>query len=136
VAAFNWNRWPASSESAATALERQGQRTERGDLWRAVMARNFARLHRWLSLQRERVATVWELVQAVFERDRDRDGRDPSVTDGARTSGGEARGYSQDERDRLLGRRSPVARPGRDESERPADSPKPRGKDRDDERDR
>src|SRR5690606_28607044 len=56
----------------ATALERQGHRTERGDLWRAVMARNFARLHQWLTLQKDRVSTIWGLAQAMFERGHDR----------------------------------------------------------------
>lgn len=118
----------------AMALERQGQRTERGDLWRTVMARNLARLHGWLSLQRERVATVWELVRTVFERGHgrapiqpDRSGRDP---DAAPDPGEQAKVYTQEERDRLLGRQPSSGRPAG--SERPGTISRPRGRDDDD----
>lgn len=120
----------------AMALERQGQRTERGDLWRSVMARNFARLRQWLTLQQERLATVWDLMQAVFERGHrrapvrsDRAGRDPDTVPAYPE---QERVYSQDERDRLLGKRPSGDRPdGTDRSDVPR---RPRGRDNDRER--
>lgn len=119
----------------ATALERKGQRTERGDLWRAVMARNVARLRNWLTLQRDRVATVWNLVQAVLERGHRRaptqldrsernSGMEPAQPQGGRV-------YSQEERDRLLGRRPTPDRAGKAERPQPA---RPRGREDDRER--
>jgi ATP-dependent exoDNAse (exonuclease V) alpha subunit len=121
----------------AMALERQGQRTERGDLWRAVMARNLARLQAWLSLQRERVTTIWEIVQSAFERSRDsaatrgdQIGRD--TTDGRR-AGDEERIHSQEVRDRLLGRHSSTEPPSRDDVDRLT---RQRDKGRDDDRER
>src|SRR5690606_27898683 len=36
----------------AIALERHGESTARGDLWREVVARNVERFHDWLALQR------------------------------------------------------------------------------------
>jgi ATP-dependent exoDNAse (exonuclease V) alpha subunit len=119
----------------ATALERQGQRTERGDLWRAVMARNFARLRQWVALQRDRVATVWGLVQAVFERDHGRVPTDPARAGSQPTTAPAHRegqsGYSQEERDRLMGRRPPADRAQPTERRGPN---RPRGRDDDRER--
>lgn len=127
----------------AMALERRGERTDRGDYWRSVIASNMARLQNWLRLQQARLATVWEIVQVVFERDlghsparRSHDGRDAGAAGSARAPDGEVRVYSQEERDRLLGRRPPTTREDRDEGERPAETPMPRGKGRDDDRER
>ena len=122
----------------ATALERRGLRTERGDLWRAVMARNFVRLRDWLSLQRDRLETAWQLVNAMFERGY---GRGPAQRDHAARSREAApspqehgRAYTQEERDRLLGRRPAGGRQA--SADRPVVSPKPKGRDRDDDRER
>jgi hypothetical protein len=119
----------------ATALERKGQSTERGDLWRAVMARNLARLRNWLVLQRDRVATAWGGVQAVFERGHgrvpatpDRAGHNPGM-ETVQPQGG--RVYSQEERDRLLGRRPSPARANDTERSQPS---RPRGRDDEHER--
>lgn len=127
----------------ATALERRGVRTERGDLWRAVVARNVARLQNWLRLQRERLGTVWEMVQAVFDRGHDRPipprDTEPHREDRQRTARPKdlaARSYSQEERDRLLGRGRPDAGADGDDPPRPARSPRPRGKGRDDDLER
>ncbi|MEO5807025.1 MobQ family relaxase [Devosia sp.] len=127
----------------AMALERRGERTERGDYWRSVIASNMARLQNWLRLQQGRLATAWEIVQAVLERDHGRSpprpspvGRDTSGADSGRVPDREARIYSQEQRDRLLGRRPPATPESRDEGERQAATPKPRGKGRDDDRER
>jgi hypothetical protein len=75
-----------------------------------------------LTLQQERLATVWDLMQAVFERGHgrapvrsDRSGSDP---DTAPTHPEQKRVYSQEERDRLLGKRPSGHRPdGTDRSD-------------------
>lgn len=121
----------------AMALERQGQRTERGDLWRAVMARNLARFRGWLELQRERLSTTWEIVRSVFERSGDR-----AVTPGDKNDrdaaeihgGGKDRPHSDEVRDRLLGRRPSIERPEGADVDRETD--KQRDKSREDDRER
>lgn len=127
----------------AMALERRGERTDRGDYWRSVIASNMARLQNWLRLQQARLVTSWEIMQAVFERDygrappsRGHDAGGTGADDGRRPSDGKPRSYSPEERDRLLGRGSRESRTDSDGSERPLATPKPRGRGRDDDRER
>ncbi|WP_284390423.1 MobQ family relaxase [Devosia yakushimensis] len=50
----------------ASALERRGVRTERGNRWREVVARNLKRMQSWLLHQRLRLGECWErLLVAV-----------------------------------------------------------------------
>lgn len=100
----------------ATALERQGMRTERGDLWRSVVASNLARLHNWFRLQQDRLATTWGLVQALFDRTRTRSEVGSPQRTAPRRDRSDPPSYSQEERDRLLGRQRPDERRDLDRS--------------------
>ena len=102
----------------AMALERRGEETERGNLWRAIVARNLDRFGDWLTLQRVRLDGLWERLEAAMSRQREqeseRKGLGETISpDMAR----EASGYTQEQRDRLLGRRrdeeNPTERDGR-----------------------
>lgn len=100
----------------ATALERQGMRTERGDLWRSVVASNLARLHNWFRLQQDRLATTWGLVQALFDRTRTRSEVGSPQRTAPRRDRSDPPSYSQEERDRLLGKKRPDERRDLDRS--------------------
>lgn len=103
----------------AMALERRGEATERGNNWRAVVARNLDRFLMWIAFQRKRLEELWERFEKarglLEERDREarQDRREPrSVNEPQLTP---------ELRDRLLGReRDPKSgrRSGKDERER------------------
>lgn len=88
----------------ATALERRGEITERGDFRREIVASNLDRFRLWLVTQRARLGQLWARAEkAVQSRQReaqDRSSGEPSAATGAK----EPQGYTQEERDRLLGR--------------------------------
>lgn len=98
----------------ATALERRGEQTERGNLWREVVARNLDRFGAWIALQRARLDALWERFDRVATRPQERrvdGGQEPQERDKASTSQ-----FTSEQRDRLLGRKRDV--PGRHKSDR------------------
>lgn len=115
----------------AMALERRGERTARGDIWREVVARNLDRFHDWLALQRTRLEILWERGRQAAARYREQaDGR-PEASD--RQDEGASSPYTQEQRDRLLGRKRDERAPP-DRSRNP--SARTRTADGDDDRER
>lgn len=108
----------------AMALERRSERTARGDFWREVVDRNLDRLRDWLTLQRARVDTLWERVERAISRNRQAtEGMDNAIRDcdesDRPTGQDKEQGYTQEQRDRLLGRtRVPLGNRSRDKDER------------------
>src|SRR5690606_28219556 len=98
----------------AMALERRGERTARGDIWREVVARNLDRFRDWLALQRTRLEILWERGRqaAARYREQEQDGHEPPERSDDHSP------YTQEQRDRLLGRK-------RDEREPPSQSRNP-----------
>lgn len=103
----------------AMALERRGERTARGDIWREVVACNLDRFRDWLALQRTRLEILWERGRqaAVRHRRQTQDGREASE----RPAPPGSAPFTQEQRDRLMGRAS---------KERPSDE-RAAGRDRD-----
>jgi len=88
----------------ATALERRGERTARGDIWREVVDRNLDRFRDWLALQRVRLNMLWKRTEHAFSRARQtksREGDSDTYDQHIREEG-----YSKEKLDRLLGRKS------------------------------
>ncbi|WP_245450638.1 MobQ family relaxase [Neorhizobium sp. SOG26] len=86
----------------ATALERRGEQTERGNLWRDVVARNFDRFGAWIILQRARLDALWRRFEGAVERLQERgfeDGQERPAQDIPSSSR-----FTPEQRDRLLGR--------------------------------
>lgn len=96
----------------AMALERRGERTERGRLWREVVARNLDRFSVWITFQRARLDGLWERLEQEVSRLRERntmagqDGKDAI----------ERTVFTAEQRNRLLGRHPDMA--NREKSER------------------
>lgn len=103
----------------AMALERRGEETERGNLWRAVVARNLDRFSAWIVAQRERLEELWQRLERAAARS---DGRDGEELQGGSAQGNNERsGFTPEQRDRLLGRGRDVTgkrKPGRGDRER------------------
>lgn len=99
----------------AMALERRGERTARGDIWREVVDRNLDRFRDWLALQRTRLETLWERGRQAAARYRGREDGRSEASD--RQDEGTPSPYTQEHRDRLLGRkrdeREPSGQDGR-----------------------
>ncbi|WP_343066718.1 MobQ family relaxase [Gellertiella hungarica] len=88
----------------AMALERRGEQTDRGNLWREVVAHNLDRFSAWIAVQRERLDTLWErLEKAVSWRKElvDRSEGDQSRNDVTPPPQSD---FPVEQRDRLLGR--------------------------------
>lgn len=103
----------------AIALERRGEQTERGNLWREVVALNLDRFGRWIALQRIRIDALWERVERMTmraeKRDREADQDQPKQDKVAESQ------FTPEQRDRLLGRDRDIAnrkRSSRDDRER------------------
>lgn len=92
----------------AMALERRGERTARGDIWREVVARNLDRFRDWLALQRTRLEILWERGRqaAAHYRRQEQDGHELPE----RSDDNAPPPYTQEQRDRLMGRK-PSVRP-------------------------
>jgi hypothetical protein len=97
----------------AMALERRGEPTERGNLWREVVARNLDRFSDWLFLQRAWLNTLWKRAEAVRIQAQLRD-------EANKKHEGDDLGFSDEQRERLLGRRPSRIRDksGKDDRER------------------
>ena len=95
----------------AMALERRGEQTERGNLWREVVARNLDRFSGWIVVQRARLDGLWARLETAMSRQRqqesERGPRETSLIDQKR----EVSDFTQEQRDRLLGRRRDEANP-------------------------
>jgi hypothetical protein len=101
----------------AMALERRGKPTERGQLWRDVVARNLDRFCAWIALQRARLDGLWKRLEHEVSRLNERDAA--ASQDGQNAV--ERGGFTAEQRDRLLGRTRDGYRPRkieRDDRER------------------
>lgn len=104
----------------ATALERRGGQTERGQLWREVVARNLDRFSAWIAVQRDRLDTLWERFEKATARPQERvesDGNQERQETQAQA--GRSR-LTIEQRERLLGRipSGVRKRDGKDDRER------------------
>ncbi|MGG7519706.1 MobQ family relaxase [Allorhizobium undicola] len=113
LAAIQLDRDPEPKIGAiAMALERRGEETERGNLWREVVARNLDRFGRWIALQRARVDALWERLENFSLRQNEQLNR----SEGGRSDNESERitpkQFTIEQSDRLLGRtiRSPGTR--------------------------
>jgi hypothetical protein len=96
-----------------------GEPTERGQLWRAVVARNLDRFSGWIAVQRTRLDSLWERLERAMARPDERDGE--TRQGGQEQKPAEQSGFTPEQRDRLLGRgqeKLGKERPERDENER------------------
>lgn len=89
----------------AMALERRGERTARGDIWREVVARNLDRFRDWLALQWGRLDMLWKRTEHAFSRALQTKSREENS--GTHDQHIREEGYSMEKLDRLLGRKSP-----------------------------
>ncbi len=97
----------------AMALERRGEQTERGQLWREVVARNLDRFGAWIAMQRARIDALWERFDRAAVRL-----QEPKVY-GDQLQGLDKAGastFTPEQRDRLLGRKRDA--PGRHKYDR------------------
>lgn len=104
---------------AAVAPERSGEQTERGNLWRAVVARNLDRFGAWIALQRARLDALWERFERVAARPQERE-REVDQ-DGLQSDKASPSRVTSEQRDGLLGRGrdpKPRERPSKDERQR------------------
>lgn len=115
----------------AMALERRGERTARGDIWREVVDRNLDRFRDWLALQRTRLEILWERGRQAAARYREQEDGRPEVSDSQ--DEGPPSPYTQEQRDRLMGRKSRERPAGDREGLIPGQVRKP---DRNDDRER
>lgn len=98
----------------AMALERRGEQTERGNLWREVVARNLDRFGAWIALQRARLDALWERFEKLASAPRENKGvgnQNRQERDTTKSSE-----FTSEQRDKLLGRKRDV--PIRQKSER------------------
>jgi hypothetical protein len=103
----------------AMALERRGEPTERGQLWREVAARNLDRFSGWIAAQRTRLDGLWQRLERAMVRLEERE--DETRPNGEKQKQAEQSGFTPEQRDKLLGRnRGPAGkeRSGKDERER------------------
>ncbi|MCK8782723.1 MobA/MobL family protein [Rhizobium sp. NTR19] len=120
LAAARLDRDPEPKIGAiALALERRGEQSERGNLWREVVARNVDRFRVWIAAQRSRLDSLWERMEAALSQQRERlDSTIKEATD--QTQKGHE--FTQEQRDQLLGRHrygaSPKERDKDDKRER------------------
>jgi hypothetical protein len=101
----------------AMALERRGEPTGRGQLWREVVARNLDRFCAWIALQRARLDGLWKRLEREVSRLNERD----AATDEDGQNAVERSGFTTGQRDRLLVRKRDSTsrkRPARDDRER------------------
>lgn len=69
LAAIQLDRDPEPKIGAiAMALERRGEQTERGQLWREVVVRNLDRFSGWITAQRERLDTLWGRMEKAISQ--------------------------------------------------------------------
>ena len=120
LAAAQLDRDPEPKIGAiAMALERRGKPTERGQLWRAVVARNLDRFSGWIAVQRTRLDGLWQRLERAMVRSEEREGEDRP--NGEKQKQAEQSGFTPEQRDRLLGRNRDVTngrKPDRGDRER------------------
>ena len=105
----------------AMALERRGEPTERGQVWRVVVARNLDRFSTWIASQRDRLDTLWARMEHAIARQKGQPGRPEPEGDqaGRKVQPPAKPGYTAEQRDRLLGRnRGPAGTRPRDKDDR------------------
>lgn len=85
------------------ALERRGEQTERGNLWREVIGRNRDRFSAWIEMQRAKLSRLSERFEsaAILESKRDQAQQKMQEQDDAK-----APRFTLELRERLLGRES------------------------------
>jgi ATP-dependent exoDNAse (exonuclease V) alpha subunit len=88
----------------AMALERRGEETERGNLWREVVNRNLDRFGRWIALQRARVDALWERLENFNSRQNEQLNRSEGGRSGNESERLTPKQFTIEQRDRLLGR--------------------------------
>jgi hypothetical protein len=88
----------------AMALERRGEQTERGQLWREVVARNLDRFSGWIAVQRERLDTLWGRMEKAISQQKELFGRSEGDQSGKEVPPPTKSGFTIEQRDRLLGR--------------------------------
>jgi len=118
LAAIRLDRYPEPKIGAiATALERRGEKTERGQLWREVVAHNLDRFSAWLILQRTRLDVLWQQFEKGIGQI---EGRSREAGDVTLEQKEGDRQFSDKQRDRLLGRNPSGIRKrdGKDDRER------------------
>ena len=100
----------------AMALERRGEQTERGNLWRDVVARNLDRFSAWITIQR----TKLDILMQRFEKGMEQIGRRNAHEDQPLRGEGRASPFTEEQRERLLGRKPSGTRKrdGKDDRER------------------
>lgn len=104
----------------AMALERRGEQTERGNLWREVVARSLDRFNGWIAVQHKQLDRLWERLKNAMSRQQklEQAPRETSLIDQNR----EIPEFTREKRDRLLGRlrdeASPTERDGQIENRR------------------
>jgi hypothetical protein len=84
------------------ALERRGEPTERGQLWRAVVVRNLDRFSGWIAAQRTRLDSLWQRLEKAMARPDERE--DETRQSEQEQKPAEQSGFTPEQRDRLLGR--------------------------------
>lgn len=110
LAAIRLDREPEPKiGTIAMALERRGEETERGNLWREVIGRNLDRFGEWIALQRARFDALWQRTEIGMMRMEVRNVE-------AKEHESDQSKFTHEQRDRLLGRKQSGIR-GRDEKE-------------------
>jgi hypothetical protein len=103
----------------AMALERRGELSERGQVWRDVVARNLDRFSAWIAVQRERLDVLWARMDRAVSRQKEQPGRSEGEHAGKDDQPPTKPGYTAEQRDRLLGRtRGPAVKRPRDKDGR------------------
>jgi len=87
----------------AMALERRGELTERGQLWREVVARNLDRFSGWIAAQRTRLDGLWQRLERAMVRPEERESE--TRPNGEKQKQAEQSGFTPEQRDKLLGRK-------------------------------
>jgi len=96
LAAIRLNRDPEPKIGhIARALERRGELTERGQLWRDVVARNLDRFSKWIVFQRNQLDLLWQRLEVVRIEIPKPKMEAPEITQTL---------FTKEQRDRLLGR--------------------------------
>lgn len=101
----------------AMALERRGKQTERGQLWRDVVACNLDRVSAWLILQRTRLDALWQQFEKGVGQIEGRR-QEAGIVILERKEGDSQ--FTDEQRNRLLGRNHSrvLKRDGKDDRER------------------
>lgn len=88
------------------ALERRGEPTEHGQLWRKGVARNLDMFSGWITVQRMRLEVLWQRLERAMARP---DGREAEVGQSElEQEPAKQSGFTPEQCDRLLGRKRDV----------------------------